>query len=514
MTCAVQNCQFQPHDATGLCLLHCEKSANNTDENLIREFYAAFAFYLANEIAQLKGPATELDIQNSLQDNITEGQEVKNATQKIGRYKPILIGIHFPNIDLYDGEPDFRVIFRRFTSIDFEDCTIHFSYADYHRKIEASYTNCTFKTEFNITEQKAYGHYGLSGSVYSNCVFEEVVNIRPMRDIVAEIPNNQFSDCRFCCKLHVERVVLKGMLINNSDRSEKIVAKTVELWNAELSENTYFNNFLIDRFDCKQCTFSRKFELKDSEAKSFDIHNSLFEIIVDFYKSKFGNFSLYKCVFNRFVGFEDCEFGLFIENARAANFSYTTFLEFTNFRGAQFFEGLDLMNTNMGSIPNFLGVHCDFEKTNRETFRIIKDSFDKSGNKIEANTFFAKEMRKYRDELSTQKERAGEKLILNLNLLISDFGQSYLRPVLWILFFGILNLIFRVGYAENWLYSIPSLSPVIRDISHAVNEFAISIIPFGRFLTEGMEFISLIFYVIFSALLWQTIVAIKRITRR
>ena len=97
-------------------------------------------------------------------------------------------------------------------------------------------------------------------------------------------------------------------------------------------------------------------------------------------------------------------------------FEYVTFLSFTNFRNTTFYSGLNLENSNLKEAPNFLNIDINPKFTNRETFRIIKNSFDKIGNNIEANKFFVFEMNKYEEELK-KKPMSQEKSSLQNEFL-------------------------------------------------------------------------------------------------
>lgn len=77
-----------------------------------------------------------------------------------------------------------------------------------------------------------------------------------------------------------------------------------------------------------------------------------------------------------------------------------TFLSFVNFRNATFNSGLDLENANLKEMPNFLNVKLLSNNTNRETLRIIKHSFDKVGNHIEANKYFSLEMERHKNDMA------------------------------------------------------------------------------------------------------------------
>ncbi|EKN5934533.1 hypothetical protein DVQ16_19505, partial [Yersinia enterocolitica] len=87
--------------------------------------------------------------------------------------------------------------------------------------------------------------------------------------------------------------------------------------------------------------------------------------------------------------------------------------------------------------------------------------------------------------------------------------------IFWIIIFSVFYYLLTLGHDSNLLYTlIPSENEKIKLISNIFNGIASSIIPFKSLLREGMEFISLLFYIIFASLIWQTIVAVKRHTRR
>lgn len=75
------------------------------------------------------------------------------------------------------------------------------------------------------------------------------------------------------------------------------------------------------------------------------------------------------------------------------------------FRNAKFHKGVDLSKSNFNYVAgaNFLGCEIEDNKkekvTNRETFRVIKHCFDSIGNHLEANKFFAEEMKAKKREL-------------------------------------------------------------------------------------------------------------------
>lgn len=225
-----------------------------------------------------------------------------------------------------------------------------------------------------------------------------------------------------------------------------------------------------------------------------------------------------KSIFEAYTGFENCQFGYKHpenDHNEVANFNYVTFMSFVNFRNTYFFGGLNLDSINVKEPPNFLNIDVDPTNTTKETFRLIKYSFDKIGNHTDANKFFAFEMKKYKEDLYQYQDKKAEKFIFWCNEVISNFGQNYIRPIILIILLSIIFSIFKYIKDINLIYNLsPKLNDYILPIQQLLNNLAVNIIPFNKFLIEGMEFISLIYYLINSILIWQTIVALKRYTKR
>jgi hypothetical protein len=271
--------------------------------------------------------------------------------------------------------------------------------------------------------------------------------------------------------------------------------------------------------------FKGKFELKENSIRKVVIVNCNFEKVSDFYKTSVVDFTLRKSVFDTFAGFEECQFGSpkSVElsagrnptAAASANFTYVTFMQFASFRGATFHTGLDLEKINTIEQPNFHRAKVSYDGTPRETFRIIKHALDSHGAHIEANYFFALEMKRRQKELSEGRGSRLDKWVYLSNQWASNFGQSYVRPLIWIAALALLFHWLTVKQKENYLYSLyPSANGAIENISDFLNDVAAGVIPFKQFLHPGMEFVSLIFYVGFAVLIWQVIVSLKRLIRR
>lgn len=359
-------------------------------------------------------------------------------------------------------------------------------------------------------------------------------------------PNKKFNKVKSCYK--IEKLTIKKCIFEESLKINGFDVDDIAKF------KLHGLDFKIEDLVCKDLRildtkFKSKLEIKNRVVKNFRFENSNVEKVFDSFESKFEKSYFYKSIFTDFAGFEDVQFGSEQEKGNKdflTIFKYVTFMDFSSFRGAKFSSGLDFSKTNLKDTPNFLDVHISPENTDRETFRIVKNSFDDTGNKIEASRFFVKEMNAYQRELIKTKDKevrhiknlknSGKKnevklyknsksyksskrarWVFNINSFISEFGSNYMRPISILFFLAIIYT--SITLWHEWYFKSHEyfMSWKWFDfISKPLNEFAINILPFRIFIKDrsGIEFISLIFYVLFAILIWQIIVAVKRHTQR
>ena len=91
-----------------------------------------------------------------------------------------------------------------------------------------------------------------------------------------------------------------------------------------------------------------------------------------------------------------------------------------------------------------------------------------------------------------------------------------MRPIRIFIALSLLFYFLEIGYEREWLYIFNEpVNHGIELIATFFNGLAKSLLPFdSKLLKTGMEFISLLFYIAFSVLTWQIIVAVKRHTKR
>ena len=515
--CEVQNCNFDTFKQSSMCVLHMQKKNLNSKElNCVAEdFDNKLVSYVIDYLDKREEKTVQSLNDNDLRSYLLENTEVHSFTQiRINdrlRHAITFDHISFPKIDSFTGF-NFVEILNKIEKIHFNYCFFECNYF----KLEESqtfYQDCTFLNWWNVGKADILANE--NSVLFQDCEFQEDVSISKQSPLEFSL----FNNCKFLKTLELSNQLINSSPFNNTDKVDLKCSK-LKIENCRFSAKFLFNNTKFDEVIIKDSIFEEKFEFKENFVDKFEIINSNFKKLFDAYKTKFINFRSFKSIYDDFVGFEKCQFGISEKNSEekvgsVSSFTYTTFMSFTNFRNTKFNSGLDFKNTNLKEPPNFLNTELDTKFTNRETFRVIKDSFDKIGNHIEANRFFVGEMQKYREELKLKKGWSQEKVIFHLNYLVSDFGSSYVRPIMWILLTLYVFDLLVIGYEKNLLYKVvPIYNQEIAAVTGFLNSIASYALPFKKFLLPGMELISLVFYIIIISLVWQAVNALKRHTKR
>ncbi|SHE67848.1 hypothetical protein SAMN04487965_0416 [Microbulbifer donghaiensis] len=523
--CAEEHCQRPVHLNEDTCILHCRKDkwpGDPSEEEYQRQFYEAFCSYLYRECAKIikvDAPVSEFSLETI--EKILAGR----STPATARLKEIVNesileveGLSFPNLDSgYKIHLAQRLM--NFYGVHLLHCNFYMQ--DFgHQNTKIHFDQCTFCCDWFIRPVEIL--VNPLEAIYCDCDFRKDVLIVHLGE--GDIDGPLFSDCSFEGDLNISGSTFSDELFLNSSDVD------AELHSLQISGCTFLNRFALN--NCKtllvaaftDTEFKGKVEFKENRVEKIRVYNTNFLKLADFYKSQFLFFDARKSIFDDFAAFEECEFGLDYSGAESSKlsknqdskavFRHVTFLSFINFRNTKFFGGLSLEDANLKEAPNFLNAEIFGDDTKRETYRIIKDSFDSIGNHIEANKYFAFEMKKYKEEV-TKNGTWREKLILSMNEKISAFGQNYVRPIWLMMLLALIYYGLVLGQQDNWLYKIlPTDGESIDWIFTHVNGWARHLGPFSKFLHEGMEFFSLIIHVAFGILIWQTVVAVKRLTRR
>lgn len=506
------------------CVLHCskEKAARDyhTSFDMLDDFYKQLIIYIVEQIYKTKEPVHGIGfediyryfgISNSIVP-INDSQK-KNVEKVLKDQIVVFDHIAFPVRDERE-KFDYQPVINMLGRIHFNYCNFYLGWLDMP-ETEVYFQDCGFYENWHIADYAMLEN--VDDVIYQECTFYDNVSASNSgnKDIKYKLQNSQFMNCTFNKALELEHVTIEKPLFNNGEY-KTFNMRELNISNCAFKDRFILNQYNIESVSIVSSVFEKKFEFKENTTTSLIIENSNFTELAEFFGTSFIKFYIYKSIFTDYIGFEHCTFGKEdVDDIGVAEFKYSTFLNFVNFRNTKFLSGLDLENINFKESPNFLKSEIDLDKTNRETFRIIKYSFDKIGNHVEANRFFAFEMQKYKEELSSNSWLEQKKLVLWFNDKISNFGQDFYRPLSMLLVSIIAFSSLYYAFNERWLYRIaPDYNIYFESISAFINGLAKGLIPFSKFFVPGMEFISLLFYVVNLTLIWQIVVAVKRHTKR
>lgn len=521
--CSIHNCNYNIFGNLDKCALHCSKNDYQSDSisGLLYEFSKLLNKHIVEGVinkftsignSYAVGFIRNLDTENNFifdfQANTVLSSLLRNELIR-------LIGIHFPFRKPQDSFDYFK-FFKILKGAHFDECFFYLNRFSDIGGAEVFFDGCIFKNYFEINPMNLLSDE--SESLFDSCIFEDNCEIRPSQDKnTFEVA--LFSGGSFEKYLSVNKVVLKKELFADNDIKIIYIKDYFSIEKSVIEDKFLLNKTTVKSLFFAKSLFKSKVELKGDIINDVSIVDSNFDGILDCHGSIFEKFQMIQATLNNFVIFEKVIFGK--ENTYTSEFEtkfiYVTFTNFLNFRETTFHSGLDIKKINFSPDfqPNFLEAKIPNQNTNRETFRIIKKSFDELGNHIEANKFFIEEMKTYRRELKGNKEERWTRLILFLNDLISSFGQSYIKPIGW--FLGTTLTYSIIKFFHPKIYKILSDSwyknyPTLETVSNEINNFAKNILPLSSFLDKsvGIEFISLFFYIIFSILIWQIFIAVKR----
>ena len=631
-------CKNPVFENTGACALHClDEKIENTDSYL-SDFSNLFMSYLFEKIKNINSIESINDYQKNIKttalsslrleglysDIFNDNNDIKSV---INDSDLLIENIFFPkNINSYIIKEFKKVFFKNCIfreNITFDKSYIFYSSCTFYENIEIKadteylytkdkkdisyspiisspnedeykYKECVFKNDVNITGQKKinYIYYRL----FRNCDFKKNINIDNIKvrsDFIAisdvfeyiKIIDGKYDYKDLICK-YKNIYSFNDLSIKNCnfDSSFKINGididyieknqKNMDDYNKSLS-NEIKGIFSINSLIIEDTKFDEKFELKNCTVNNVNFEDSNVKGIFDVYKSSFIKARFYKSIFEEFAAFEYVIFGdSLIENK--TDFIYVTFKDFSNFRDTNFKSGLNFSRANLKQEPNFLNVEVNTEYTDRETLRIIKNSFEKVNNKIEANKFFISEMKYYKRNIKNDivdkipffyhaktillviilaiilfifikmwmaslaiflllfivtliacvfLDGFSSYFVLCANYYISRFGESYIQPFIIFLFsIGVYTYILKIheyifGEESIARYAVSLRSFVTQNwfisLSEFLNACAANVPLFSKALEKksGIEFISLLFFIWFGILTWQIIIAVKRNTQ-
>ena len=414
-----------------------------------------------------------------------------------------------------------------------------FHYVFYHFINNISEERRRFYDE-NGENEKDLKKYEIKNFIFPNFknktylrLIDEDQNVNIFNNITEKNIDVVFENCRFLGDFDLSKEIINFNLIFNN---VKINGKL------DLSE-TIFKDF-------------SKVRIKDCEVKNADFYNTKFNNLADFFQTKFNEVNFKRTTFKDISVFTKVTFKDDID------FEYTTFEKLAQFKETIFEKKLNFEDTIIKDKINFLKTKTVNNENlkpeniaNRETARIIKDSFEQQNNIIEANKFYALEMKEREKELERDLKEGKnifEWLVFKVHGLSSNHSQNWLLTLFWIVIFTLnysfLNCISQNNENHLIFFSLISMI-VLYVIADFLNDyiddkflhFTIMIIfSFIYYLAYGftskdfylktfsnnlnpfsimtelskLDFSTMLYKIIIAYLIYQLIISIRQNTRR
>ncbi len=512
--CSIEGCNREVWDNEKECVLHCEKLDYSADyeRHILPVFYDALLEYI---IAKIKTTHETVIDEGRYRKILSRHDGIKPEFNPKEDFKYIyLFNIWFPENDSRDPY-DYMKMLKNFQQLHFDSCTFSAKHLELFGP-KVFFNHCRFKSvwhhyNFNLLENTF-------GFIYNHCIFDSIVDLSGSEENPMTFMYSVFYHCKFFDGIMANYAYFESYLFEE-DLTEKPLDHNK--FGISITQCEFKLPFIIDHRTLTICVilasrFNAEFRISSSQIGNLMIMNCQFKQVSRLIKTQFSEFEMENSMFSDLTSFEGSSFGVGESSSdKATRFEFVTFLSFCSFSGTNFLKGLNLHRVSMKETPNFLNSKVNERLTDRETFRIIKNSFDQVGNFIEGNKFYKLEMLKRKEELN-EKKNSVESRLFSLYHLISDYGQSIGRPLIYIAITAVVYAFLLYGKQENWLYYfLPDHIGISLDQGFGfLNLFARGVLPYKDFSVQGMEFISLIFYIITTSLIWLVILAIKRHTKR
>lgn len=493
-------------------------------------------FWLANEIPIFEHPLifTNCTFQNIVFSKTTFKNEIRFTNCRI---KNIL----FYHCQFADEHP---IIFEKnqIQTSSFDTCKLSNENQKYalefsFNKIDEIIINgCTFSSRLSIKNHKVSNENDeklnikiSSESLISMLTLEncEINDFLVTKNFIQHLEINKSNIDKFYFMLNKNNT-----LIINENEFKKFLIKSetdfVSLFETSIEKEFMYENLKVEGGNLvirdfvigKECVFTIE-------------HSNFLELILNnFYR------------FSEQILFSDiCIHNLFeIKNSNLSKVQFNSMKIDLNCTMQIFQSNLSDSIFNSVEWGNINSINAD-----RDIFRQLKNANDKQSNFLIAHKFYSKEMEEYSKNI--HKKDIEEKIVFFLGKYISNFSQSWLMPLSWIIIVGIIFYLITFATVQSffitttlalvtliiffpeqkwihynfssYLYAVASLFMILFSIvslnsSITLDLFASFINPFGTFLKDGSShhFIWLLHKLISSFLIYHFVVSLRRSTQR
>jgi len=342
------------------------------------------------------------------------------------------------------------------------ECVLHCTKDDWSNQVRATFTDAKhiyFWQEIKHLVEEQISRYD------DMLMFNDVIFPEFTRSMIAPLKNEFF---------YWYKHINKNNPYKLTNVNDKIVHKQYSYRLIQFSNCTFYN-FDFYLLDCQtlnltEITVKNKLKisgmnidrlllLKSNNINTLEIDSNLLDRVTK--EPKQLELYIDKAEIDKFI--------LKNNNLKPINLTDSTF-NFIELRKLSIEEGL-FQNLNFKNINEYKNIKIDSHKfqynvvntekaISREYFRFFKHYFFEKKDYIEANKMYQKEMDTYINEL-WQNIKSGKFILQNLqNIVIagfgkisSNFGQSWMRPLLLIIIFLFLKVYFSNDYTLSYLFS-------------------------------------------------------------
>lgn len=452
----------------------------------------------------------ELGIDSELYQNVFE---VRNVLEM---QEVLLENITFPPQKI-DSDPDYNKLFEPLARLIFKDCHFYCNNLIFtYPQNSLAFQDCIFYE--HLTPDFNCG-FVVEDALFKSCAFEEGISL----EYIPFEGHAVFAGCQIAI-LKISNYVISSAIFRNLKCCTPNEVAEIYICNSTLENDFILNLTKISKVQVFDSVFSGKVNFTDCAIEDLQITDAVFEKSCDLSASVITRINFTGVEFKDFALFERAVFGAdnpLLNVDQHAVFERVTFHKAANFRDVTFYLPFDLRNTTFLQTPTFLGsIFKDQAKlqTDRETFRIIKQSFVAVNNQIEADRIYALEMEAYRHELKLSKGSSWEWLLLSFNSWISNHGQSYKRAGFWFFIcIGLIAFVLANDQPENqWIPTYFPMPDCWLNISEFFNSLALGFLPFAKLYEarEHLAFFIMLATFALSGITWQLLVALRRHSRK
>jgi len=317
---------------------------------------------------------------------------------------------------------------------------------DTHLKKDLIFSQSTFKGTFEIRS----AHSGIDGMIkiigtkhfYDIKIEGDYFKSVVIDNINHELHHKEKIDIIFSPNLLVRHMTFDNIVFRYLDKAmiNNILLYYVKVENFFLGRKAY-DSCNINELNIQKSLLER-FSISDANIKNFKIKETHF--------IKNSHINIENMIFDTFILdglYQDSE-DIYFNQLKINN---ELLLNKADLHGVVL-ESFKVSNDAIKKINDcsFIDAHLNSVewgninsiKSSRNTFRQLKSLSDQKSNYIDANNFYVKEMKEYKNELSLKKWFSSwweEKFIFLMNEQISYFGRSWFQSLVWLF---LISLVF------------------------------------------------------------------------